>query len=99
MKTRLDAAVARGLSPFVGRGRDIDVLNGLWQNALAGRGQIVMISGEPGIGKSRLLLEFHRALGDDVIWREAHCVSYGENIPYLPVIELVKIGLRHHGCG
>ncbi len=92
VKTRLDAAVARGLSPFVGRDRDIDVLKGLWQDALAGRGQIVMISGEPGIGKSRLLLEFHRALGDDVIWREAHCVSYGENIPYLPVVELVKAG-------
>ena len=92
VKTRLDAAVARGLSPFVGRGRDIEVLKGLWQNALSGRGQIVMISGEPGIGKSRLLLEFHRELGDDVIWREAQCVSYGENIPYLPVVELVKAG-------
>jgi class 3 adenylate cyclase/tetratricopeptide (TPR) repeat protein len=92
VKTRLDAAVARGLSPFVGRDRDIDVLRGLWDDALAGRGQIVMISGEPGIGKSRLLLEFRRALGEDVIWREAHCISYGENIPYLPVIELVKNG-------
>lgn len=92
VKTRLDAAVARGLSPFVGRDRDIDVLKGLWDDALAGRGQIVMISGEPGIGKSRLLLEFRRALGDDVIWREAHCVSNGQNTPYLPVIDLVKNG-------
>jgi class 3 adenylate cyclase/tetratricopeptide (TPR) repeat protein len=92
IRTRLDAAVARGLSPFVGRERDIEVLKGLWHDALAGRGQIVMISGEPGIGKSRLLLEFRRALGDDVIWREAHCVSNGQNTPYLPVIELVKNG-------
>ena len=51
-----------------------------------------MISGEPGIGKSRLLLEFRRALGDDVIWREAHCVSNGQTTPYLPVIDLVKNG-------
>ncbi|MEX2394414.1 MAG: adenylate/guanylate cyclase domain-containing protein, partial [Actinomycetota bacterium] len=91
-RTRIDAAVARGLSPFVGRDRDIGVLMGLWEEANAGRGQIVMISGEPGIGKSRLLLEFRRALGDDVVWREAHCISYGEEIPYLPVIELVKNG-------
>jgi class 3 adenylate cyclase/tetratricopeptide (TPR) repeat protein len=92
VKTRLDAAVARGLSPFVGRDRDVDVLTGLWHDALAGRGQIVMISGEPGIGKSRLLLEFRRAVGEDVIWREAHCVSNGQNTPYLPVIDLVKNG-------
>jgi class 3 adenylate cyclase/tetratricopeptide (TPR) repeat protein len=92
VRTRIDAAVARGLSPFVGRERDVEVLHGLWKEAVAGRGQIVLISGEPGIGKSRLLLEFHRSLGEDVIWREAHCVSYGENIPYLPVVELVKNG-------
>ncbi len=92
VRSRMDAAVARGLSPFVGRDRDVEVLKGLWDEALAGRGQIVMVSGDPGIGKSRLLLEFRRALGTDVIWREAHCVSYGENIPYLPVIELVKNG-------
>jgi tetratricopeptide (TPR) repeat protein len=92
VKTRLDAAVARGLSPFVGRDRDVDALTGLWEDALAGRGQIVMISGEPGIGKSRLLLEFQKALGPDVIWREAHCVSNGQNTPYLPVIDLVKNG-------
>jgi class 3 adenylate cyclase/tetratricopeptide (TPR) repeat protein len=92
VRTRLDAAVARGLSPFVGRDRDIDVLKGLWDEARAGRGKIVLISGEPGIGKSRLLLEFQRSLGEDVIWREAHCVTYGENIPYLPVVELVRNG-------
>ncbi len=92
VRTRMDAAVARGLSPFCGRNREVETLKGMWQQALGGRGQIVLISGEPGIGKSRLLLEFRRALGDDVIWREAHCVSSGENIPYLPVIELVKSG-------
>ncbi len=92
VRTRLDAAVARGLSPFLGRDRELQTLQGFWQEALAGRGQIVLMSGSPGIGKSRLLLEFQRSLGADVIWREAHCVSYGDNIPYLPVVELVKSG-------
>lgn len=92
IRSRMEASVARGLSPFVGRDRDVRTLMGLWEEALAGRGQIVLVSGEPGIGKSRLLHEFRLALGDDVIWREAHCVSYGENIPYLPVVELVRHG-------
>ncbi len=92
VRTRLDAAVARGLSPFLGRDRELEMLHGFWRDSLAGRGQIVLVSGEPGIGKSRLLLEFQRSLPDDVIWREAHCVSYGENIPYLPVVVLVKGG-------
>jgi class 3 adenylate cyclase/tetratricopeptide (TPR) repeat protein len=92
VRTRMDAAVARGLSPFCGRDREVETLKGMWQEALAHRGQIVLISGEPGIGKSRLLLEFRRAIGEHVVWREAHCVSYGENIPYLPVVELIKSG-------
>jgi class 3 adenylate cyclase/tetratricopeptide (TPR) repeat protein len=92
VRTRLDAAVARGLSPFLGRDRELEMLEGFWRDSLAGRGRIVLVSGEPGIGKSRLLLEFRKSLSEDVIWREAHCVSYGENIPYLPVVELVKSG-------
>ena len=51
---------------------------------------MVLLSGDAGIGKSRLLLEFRRALGPDVAWIEGHCISYGSNIPYLPIIELVK---------
>ena len=68
------------------------MLKGFWEDAQQGRGRIVLISGEPGIGKSRLLHEFREAIGDDVIWREAHCVTYGESIPYLPVVELVRNG-------
>jgi class 3 adenylate cyclase/tetratricopeptide (TPR) repeat protein len=92
VRTRFDAAIARGLSPFTGRGRELDTLKAFWKDALDARGQIVLISGEPGIGKSRLLLEFRRSLADDVIWREAQCVPYGEGIPYLPVVDLVKSG-------
>jgi len=92
VRTRLDAAIARGLSPFTGRGRELDMLKNFWNDALSARGQIVLISGEPGIGKSRLLLEFKRSLAADVVWREAQCVPYGEGIPYLPVVDLVRRG-------
>ena len=92
VRTRLDAAIARGLSPFTGRDRELGMLSDFWEDALAGRGRIVLISGEPGIGKSRLLLEFKRSLADNVIWREAQCVPYGEGIPYLPVVGLVRSG-------
>ncbi len=92
VRTRLDAAIARGLSPFTGRDPELRMLNGFWEDAVSSRGGIVLISGEPGIGKSRLLLEFKRSLPDDVIWREAQCVPYGEGIPYLPVVDLVRSG-------
>jgi predicted ATPase len=59
----------------------------------AGRGQVVGIAGEAGIGKSRLVLEFRRALaqvGEAVTWLEGHCISFGQTSPFLPLIELLR---------
>ena len=61
VRTRLQAAVTRGLTRFVGRDAEIDDLNTAWQRAVAGRGQIVAVVGEPGLGKSRLIYEFVRS--------------------------------------
>ena len=48
--------------------------------------ELVFVSGEAGIGKSRLLLEFRRSvMEEDLTWLEGHCISYGHNIPYLPI--------------
>ncbi|MGH7889443.1 MAG: ATP-binding protein, partial [Thermodesulfobacteriota bacterium] len=55
------------------------------------RGQIVFIVGEPGVGKSRLLLEFRKSLsGENISWLEGRCISFGSSIAYLPLIEILK---------
>ena len=58
--------------------------------ARAGHGQIVFIPGEPGLGKSRLLLEFRRQLGDEATWVEGHCMSFGRSIAFYPLIDLLR---------
>lgn len=91
VRTRLEAAAERGLTPFVGRDQELAVLRGYLEQAKRGQGQVVFVSGEAGIGKSRLLLEFRRSILDEgVTWLEGHCISYGKNIPYLPSIDILK---------
>jgi len=81
----------RPLSHFVGRDRELRTLRDLLTEVEAGRGQVVGVVGEPGVGKSRLLLELQRALaGRPGIYVEGRCVSFGSAIPYVPVIELVR---------
>ncbi|MGH7318429.1 MAG: AAA family ATPase [Candidatus Rokuibacteriota bacterium] len=83
--------VAGHPGPFVGRESELGVLQARWRDALEGRGQIVAVVGEPGIGKSRLLFEFRRALGDEHLGHlEGQGESYGGSIPYLPVIALLR---------
>ena len=80
---------ARG--PFVGRRDEMAMLHGRLELARGGRGQVVGISGEPGIGKSRLLFEFHRTLdAEKVGYLSARAVSYGREMPLLPIVELIR---------
>jgi class 3 adenylate cyclase/predicted ATPase len=55
--SRFDAASVSGLTPLVGRAREIELLSKRWNQTLQGKGQAVLIGGEPGLGKSRLLHE------------------------------------------
>ena len=88
-RTRLEIEAERGLTPFVGRKRELSLLQACYEKARSEQGQMVFIVGEPGIGKSRLLLEFHRRLGTDVTWSEGNSVSFGWSIAYHPLIDLL----------
>ena len=90
-RTRLQASAARGLTRFVGRDAEVEQLRQALEQAATGRGQIIAVVGEPGVGKSRLFHEFihsHRTQGWLVLEFEA--VSYGKATPYLPLVELLK---------
>jgi class 3 adenylate cyclase/tetratricopeptide (TPR) repeat protein len=91
VRSRLQAAAASGLSRFVGRDAEIEQLHRALEHAGAGRGQIVAVVGEPGVGKSRLTFELihsHRVQGWLVL--EAGALSYARTVSYLPVIDLLK---------
>jgi len=88
--SRLEARAARGLSPFVGRDDALATLERAWAQVPGGRGQAVFVVGEPGMGKSRLLLEFRRRLGDTATWLAGDCVSFGQSVPFLPIVAMLK---------
>jgi class 3 adenylate cyclase/tetratricopeptide (TPR) repeat protein len=90
-QTRLQAGVARGLTRFVGRDPEIAQIRRALDLAGEGRGQLVAVVGEPGVGKSRLFHEFTRSVCDQGwLILEAGSVSYGTATSYLPVINLLK---------
>jgi DNA-binding NtrC family response regulator/tetratricopeptide (TPR) repeat protein len=92
---RTGLRAGRRMASFVGRHQELDLLQSRLATATTSSGQVVGIAGEAGIGKSRLLYEFRQRLrGRHVTWLEAHCVSYGGNIPHLPLLELLRRGCR-----
>jgi class 3 adenylate cyclase len=96
-RSRLQAAATRGLSRFVGRDAEMEALHRALDHAKQGRGQVVAIVGDPGVGKSRLVFELthsHRVAGWTVL--EAGSVSYGKATSYLPVIDLLKGYFKIH---
>jgi tetratricopeptide (TPR) repeat protein len=93
-RTRLEVGAERGLTPFVGRERELQLLFECFEQAKAGHGQVVFIAGEPGIGKSRLLLEFHRRLGDEATWIEGRSMSFGRSMAFHPLIDLLRRNFR-----
>jgi class 3 adenylate cyclase/predicted ATPase len=91
LRSRLHAAVARGLTRFVGREAELDQLRQALGRAAGGQGQVVAVVGEAGVGKSRLVWEVthsHRTHGWLVL--ASSSVSYGKATPYLPVVDLLK---------
>src|SRR5207244_4971190 len=88
---RLQAAARSGLTRFVGRDAEIEVLRRSLEQAGAGHGQAVAIVGEAGVGKSRLTWEFRRSpRTHGWLVLKGGSASYGRTTPYLLVIELLK---------
>ena len=90
-RRRFEAASARGLTRFVGRQQEMQVLGQALERAKSGHGQLVAPVGEPGVGKSRLFWEFthsHHSKGWLVLASGSD--SYGKASAYLPVIDLLK---------
>jgi class 3 adenylate cyclase/tetratricopeptide (TPR) repeat protein len=89
-RTRMGIVAERGLTPYIGREPEMQVLLESFKKAQAGQGQVVLIVGEAGIGKSRLLYEFRRKVGTDAVWSEGQCLSFGQSIALHPVIDMMK---------
>ena len=90
-RTRFDVSTERGLTPFVGREREIELLLDGFERVKAGRGQAFSIVSEAGVGKSRFLYEFRKALGNaDVTFIEGRCLSYSSGVAYHPVIDILR---------
>ncbi len=83
-------AQVRALVPLVGRSSELAVLEQTCEAIAAGSGAILSITGESGIGKSRLVVEARRRFGDRIRFLEGRAGSYAENFPYWPVRDLLR---------
>jgi predicted ATPase len=84
-----------GLTRLLGRQSELELLRKRYERCRAGEGQVFSIVGEAGIGKSRLLYEFRKSLAnEDVTFLEGHCHPYGKEMPYYPLIDVLRLNFR-----
>jgi tetratricopeptide (TPR) repeat protein len=90
-RTRFEVSSEQGLTPLVARGRELELLLDGFEQVKAGSGKAFSISAGAGVGKSRLLYEFRKAVAhEDVTLLEGKCLSYGRGMAYHPVIDVLK---------
>jgi ABC-type transport system substrate-binding protein/class 3 adenylate cyclase len=82
--------VETAITPLVGREAELEILEGVLAGLVDGRGAIVVVTGEPGIGKSRLKSEARNRFADRVRFLEGHAVAYAHEIPYWPFREVLR---------
>ena len=90
IRTRFQAGLQRGVTELVGRKPEMAALGAAFEKAAKGEAQLVDISGEAGVGKSRLVHEFSQTLDEGVFFLTGACVDYGHNINFLPLIDIVR---------
>jgi predicted ATPase len=85
------AATSRGLTSFVGREDELRTLTHRWERVRDGEGQVALIIGEAGIGKSRLVHRFHETIANTPhTWIEAGAGAFFQNTPFYPVTEMLR---------
>jgi class 3 adenylate cyclase/tetratricopeptide (TPR) repeat protein/ABC-type lipoprotein export system ATPase subunit len=95
VRGRLAAAAARGMTPFVGREDELGLLIDRWERTVDSEGQTVLIVGEAGIGKSRLMQRFHEELAHNPhTWLESAAVPFFQNTPFSAVINILQQGFH-----
>jgi predicted ATPase len=88
---RFEVARRRGLTPFVGRETEVTVLGERWQRARESMGQVVVISGEAGIGKSRLVhILYERVASEPHVHLECRCSPYHQHSAFYPIVDLLE---------
>ena len=97
IRTRLALAAAAGLTPLVGRGPELESLAERWRLVLEGQGQSVLVRGEPGMGKSRIVHELGRRVGDGATRLVFQASPYYASSPLHPVVEELERVFRIDG--
>lgn len=96
--SRIDAAMARGFTPLVGRADELDTLRGWLDEAVRGSGHAVNVVADAGFGKSRLMHEFRQRIGpQEAMVLTTRCSPQGRLGAFLPFIQLLREGLALAG--
>ncbi len=98
VRRRRRGGAARALTPFVGREDEMHLVLSRWERAREGQGQLVLMVGEPGIGKSRLVEEFSARIKDSPhLWIECAGEQFFESTPFHAVTQMLDQGLGWRG--
>jgi len=87
VESRFEALRAAIMTPLVGRQEELDLLQRRWLRATSGEGQVVLLSGEPGIGKSRLIVELEQRIAAEAyVSLRYFCSPHYQDSPLRPII-------------
>ena len=85
------------LTPFIGREDELSLLIDRWKRVGQGEGQLVTVVGDPGIGKSRLVRQFHQKIAGNHIWIESAGDQLAQSTPFYAVAEMLRQGIGARG--